>query len=244
MAILSKPCKQINLKCTTLKLSFTNVRGLHSNSVDCKFFLESNSPDILALCETTLDDSIDSGNFSKKRYLPLIRKDSTTLMHGLVDSLLHGTQPQKTPHILTYVSDWIYSASVFFCLYQSPSMSLCTVFYFNSSNIDEVFSISTSAYVLVFGVFNVRDQDWLTCSGGTDKPGELCYNFRWLNSILGSLTVILAVLLFWIYLFLLTLVFVLPWLSLHWKILITQLSQFPLTFHQIHNRFPVSSHIL
>ena len=53
MAILSKPCKQINLNCTTLKLSFTNVPGLHSNSVDCKFFLESNSPDILALCEKT-----------------------------------------------------------------------------------------------------------------------------------------------------------------------------------------------
>ena len=27
-------------------------------------FLESNSPDILALCETNLDDSIDSGNFN------------------------------------------------------------------------------------------------------------------------------------------------------------------------------------
>ena len=31
---------------------------------DCKSFLESNSPDILALCEINLDDSIDSGNFS------------------------------------------------------------------------------------------------------------------------------------------------------------------------------------
>ena len=34
------------------------------NFVDCESFLESNSPDILALCETNLDDSIDSGNFS------------------------------------------------------------------------------------------------------------------------------------------------------------------------------------
>ena len=42
---------------------------------------------------------------------------------------------------------------------------------------------------------------------------------------------ILIVLLFWIYLFLLTLVFVLRWLSLHWEILIMLLSQFPLTFH-------------
>ena len=30
-----------------------------------------------------LDDSIDSGNFSVRGYLPLIRKDSITHMHGL-----------------------------------------------------------------------------------------------------------------------------------------------------------------
>ena len=55
----------------SLKLSFTNIQGL-SNFVDCKSFLESNSPDILALCETNLDDSIDSGNFSVRGYLSLI----------------------------------------------------------------------------------------------------------------------------------------------------------------------------
>ena len=38
-------------------------------------------------------------------------------------------------------------------------------------------------------------------------------------------------------LFLLTLVFVLQWLSIHWEILIMLLSQFPLTFHRIHAPF-------
>ena len=60
-----------------------NIQGLCSNFVDCESFLESNSPDILALCEANLDDSIDSGNFSVKGYLPLIRKDSSTHIHGL-----------------------------------------------------------------------------------------------------------------------------------------------------------------
>ena len=46
-------------------------------------FLESNSPDILALCETNLDDSIDSGIFSVRGYLPLVQKDSSTHMHAL-----------------------------------------------------------------------------------------------------------------------------------------------------------------
>ena len=32
---------------------------------------------------TNLDDSIDSGNFSVRGYLPLIQKDSSTHMHGL-----------------------------------------------------------------------------------------------------------------------------------------------------------------
>ena len=61
---------------------------------------------------------------------------------------------------------------------------------------------------------------------------------RWLTFLLGSQTEILIVLLFWIYIFLLTLVFVLQWLFLHWEILIMLLSQPPLTFHQIHNRTP------
>ena len=44
---------------------------------------------------------------------------------------------------------------------------------------------------------------------------------------------IFIVLLFWIYLIFLMLVFVLQWISLHLEILITLLSQFPLTFHRI-----------
>ena len=43
------------------------------------------------------------------------------------------------------------------------------------------------------------------------------------------ISVTLTVLFFWIYLFFLTLVFVLRWLSLHWEILIILLPQFLLT---------------
>ena len=73
MAILSKGCKPDNFEShNSLKPNFTNIQGLHSNFVDCEFFLESNSPNILGLCETNLDDSIDSGNFSVRGYLLLI----------------------------------------------------------------------------------------------------------------------------------------------------------------------------
>ena len=79
-----KACKPDNFEShNSLKLAFTNIWGLCSNFVDCESSLESNSPDILALCETNLDDSIASDNFSVRGYLPLIQKDSITHMHGL-----------------------------------------------------------------------------------------------------------------------------------------------------------------
>ena len=84
MAILSKACKPDNFESyNSLKLSFTNIRGLRSNFLDYESFFESNSPNILALCETNLDNSNDSGNFYLGRYLPLIQKDCSTHMHGL-----------------------------------------------------------------------------------------------------------------------------------------------------------------
>ena len=43
---------------------------------------------------------------------------------------------------------------------------------------DEVLSINPSANVFVFGDFNVHHKDWLTYSGGIDRPGELCYNLK------------------------------------------------------------------
>ena len=83
MTLLSTRCKPDFELHNSLKLSFTNIRDLLSSFVECGSFLESNSPDTLALCETNLDDSIDFGNFSVRGYLPLIRKDSITPMHGL-----------------------------------------------------------------------------------------------------------------------------------------------------------------
>ena len=72
--------------------------------------------------------------------------------------------------------------SYFFFLYRSPSLALCTAFDSISSNIDEVLSINPSA-VFVFGDFNVHHKDWLTNSSGTDRPGELCYNFSISNDL-------------------------------------------------------------
>ena len=192
MAILSKACKPDNFELhNSLKLSFTNIRGLHSNFVDCESFLESNSPDILALCETNLDDSIDSGNFSARGYLPLIQKDSSTHMHGLAVYVKDGLPFAQDLSLENSADPYscfrlalLHSVSYFFFLYRSPSSSLCMVFYSISSNIDEVISINPSANVFVFGDFNVHHKDWLTYSSGTDRPVNSVINFLSQTSLL------------------------------------------------------------
>ena len=74
-------------------------------------------------------------------------------------------------------STGITSLSVLFLfLLQSPS-SLYMVFDSISCNIDEVLSINSLTNVFVFGDFNVHHKNWLTYSGGTDRPGELSDNF-------------------------------------------------------------------
>ena len=75
----------------------------------------------------------------------------------------------------------LHSVSCFFFLYRSPSLSLCTIFDSISSKIDKVLLINSSPNIFVFGDFNIHHKDWVTYSGRTDQPGELCYNFSILD---------------------------------------------------------------
>ena len=100
---------------------------------------------------------------------------------------------------------------------------------------------STNLLMFLFRDFNVHHKNSLTYSDGSDRPGELCYNFSTSKDLIQLVnfptqitTVTLTVVLFFIYLFLLMLGFVLQRLSLHCEILIMLLSQFAVTFHEIH----------
>ena len=74
----------------SVNLRFTNIQGLRSDFFACKSFLESSSPDILALCETDLKYSFGSINFSLRGYLHLIQKDSFNHTHGLTVYVKEG----------------------------------------------------------------------------------------------------------------------------------------------------------
>ena len=121
---------------------------------------------LLYLCETNLDGSIVSGNFFVKGYLPLIRKDSSTQMHSLAVYIKKGlpfawdlSLENSADSYLCFCLALLHSVSYFFSLYQSPSLSLCTVFDSVLSNKDEVLSINRSANVFVFGNFNGHQKD-------------------------------------------------------------------------------------
>ena len=113
-----------------------------------------------------------------------------------------------------------------------------------SSNTDEVLSINPYANLFAFGDFNVHHKDWLTYSGKTKRPGELCFNISFSND--PTQMVIFPT---WVPdcdshgpaildLFLLTLVFVLQWLSLSREILIMLLSHTLLTLLQTQKEMP------
>ena len=136
IAILSKGFKPDNFEPhNSLKLSFRNIWDLRYNFVECESFLEWNSLDILALCDTNLDYSIDSGNFSVRGYLPLIQKDSITHMHGLAVYVKKGLPFARDVSLENSADSYLcvrlpllHSVYYFFFHYRSPSSLLCTVF--------------------------------------------------------------------------------------------------------------------
>ena len=150
-------------------------------------------------------------------YFSLIQKDSVNHMHGLTAYVKGGSSlckwhiPRKIRGFL-FVSEWFYLIHTsywhtsFASIDHHPLLCMCPAFHAVSFNIN-IFLINPSAYVFVFKGFNVNHKNCLKYSLGK-------LNFR-----LQSLNVILRILLFWIYIYLLTLVFLLQWLSLLWEIL-------------------------
>ena len=166
MAILLKAWKPDNFEMhISLKLSFTNIWGLHSNFADCESFLKSNSPDIFTLSEINLDDSIGCGNFSVRGYLPLIRKDSSTYVWSCSlcerTSFCMGLIFRKLCRFLCFQLALLHSVSYFFFLFISFFLAFVFVhgFFILFHLSSEVLLINPSANAFVFGDFNVHHKD-------------------------------------------------------------------------------------
>ena len=64
----------------------------------------------------------------------------------------------------------LHSVSYFFFLQKSTSLHLCIVLGSIPYIIDEVPPINPPVNVFVFEDFNIHHKDWLTYSGGTERP--------------------------------------------------------------------------
>ena len=122
--------------------------------------------------------------FLCERLSSLIRKDSSTHMYGLAIYVKEGLPFARNLYLEnsanSYLCFWL---ALLIVLLLSLLSIIFFVFDSLSSNIDEVLSINPSANVFVFGDFHVHHKGWLTYSSGTDRAGELCYNFSFSNDL-------------------------------------------------------------
>ena len=181
-------------------------------------------------------------------FFPLIQNDSIIHMHGLVVYVKEGLPFTRDVSLENFADSYLcfqlallHSVSNFFFLYWSPCF-YAWLFDSTSSNIDEVFSnnhltIYLSVETLTL-IKRIRLPILVDLKDLVNSVITSNYLTQMITFLLGSLTVTLTILLFWIYLFLLTRLFALWWLSSYWEILIMLLSQFPMTFHQTQNRMP------
>ena len=128
-----KDKNQITLNHATLQnlaLSIFNV--FIKVLLNIESFLESNSQLMIALCETNLDDSIDSGNYSYAWCCSLCEERTSFCM---------GVISRKTCRSLRFLIPLLHSVSSLFLFFLSPSLSLSTGFDATLSNIDDLIFI-------------------------------------------------------------------------------------------------------
>lgn len=180
---VSKPNKKINS--APLNISYTNIRGFRTNYSHIQSFLANSSPDILAISETNLGPNINTKtDFLNSGYLPLVRKDSETHMHGLGvylrDSLpitrVSELEDINLPYMCFRLS-LLHSTSYLYFLYRSPSSQDCSVIQSVSDSIDKALNLHHTANIFVFGDFNAHHQGWLKFSNGISASGVDIYNF-------------------------------------------------------------------
>ena len=171
-------------------LSFTNIRGLRCNFSHVESFLCNSLPDVLAICETNLNPSISSSDFSVPGYLPLNRKDSSIHMHGLGifvrDTLPISRELNLESSDESYIclrQSLLQSTSYLFFVYRSPSSQSCSVIDSISENIDKALLAHPSANIFVFGDFNIHHSEWLPFSHTTSSSGINTYNFAISHSL-------------------------------------------------------------
>ena len=143
-------------------------------------------------------------------YFPLIRNDSIAHMHGHENFVNEGLSFPQDVSLENSEDSYLY-----FRLALLHSMSFLLLFPLSLFQ-----SFLNLCVIFAFEDFDVHHKDWVTHSIGTDRPGELCHNFSLSNDFTQTVNLPNQVpdthrLVFWIYFFILTLVFLFLIFFLH-----------------------------
>ena len=166
-------------------ISYSNIRGLRKNMPDVEAFAMTNSPSVMALCETGLDGSISEQDFTIPGYCPLITKPDHQHRkgHGLGVYIKEGFpcgrdlryEVTDSPYMCFRVA-LLHSTAFIFTLYR-PHGDGCSVIDHIADQVDKIFTDHPSASIHICGDFNVHHEEWLVHSNNTDREGRICYDF-------------------------------------------------------------------
>ena len=164
-------------------VSYTNIRGLRSNSPEVEAFIEETKPDFLSLSET--GSGISGDAFHLPGYLPIITKEDHLNRHGhglavfIKDGFPCGRvsayEDPELPFMCFRVA-LVRSTSFIFTLYR-PQNDGVILFDRIADKIDTILSDYPYADIHVCGDFNVHHEEWLVHSNKTDKEGRHCRDF-------------------------------------------------------------------
>jgi len=174
-------------------LQFSNICGLKSNLISVFAHLQLFGPDILALSETQVFNNLDITQFNCPGYsfIPVFfphRGIALYIKNTLSFSRLKIYESRICAKFsFIWIKFQINDFETYFCfLYRSPELSsdnTATELDHLSHTIDNIYSKSPHAEIIIAGDFNVHNSQWLPHSHQTDLSGQYTEIFSLLNGM-------------------------------------------------------------
>ena len=180
MAVLSKGCKPDNFEShSSLKFSFPIFEAFVWISLNVNLSLNQTLLTFLLLLRQTWMTQIILAN-SLRRFVFLKSKRTVLLIYMVLQSkwrvnyFFTGLTSRKLYKFMFITGFTSFSLLLIF---PHPSSSLSLPHFLMLFYLKQI-RFSQSTYLLMYlflETFNAHHKDWLTYSGGNDRPGELCF---------------------------------------------------------------------
>ena len=179
----AKPTSQKSNVNPSFTMTYTNIRGLHSNLPELQTYLQQEVPDFMFLCETGHLDDTGLSQFKIDGYNDPIKKDDRRHGHGLAVYIKDGFpcsratsfEDPSLPFMCFRVA-LLHTTAYIFTLYR-PQTDGVAIFDCIAEKIDSILLAHPSASIHLCGDFNIHHQEWLIHSNRTDEEGRHCHSF-------------------------------------------------------------------